>query len=76
VSGQYTNEHLPDLRAKFVEQDLVTPYLNDCKEKRNTQVHIIKGYEFKTELWLKVVYERIKGGVFLMSCSTNHQPYC
>jgi hypothetical protein len=47
-SGQYTNEHLPDLRAKFVEQDLVTPYLNDCKEKRNTQVHIIKGYEFKT----------------------------
>ena len=46
-ANSYSNSHLPDLRAKFVEQVLVVPYLNQCKDVNKPQVHILKGYEFK-----------------------------
>jgi hypothetical protein len=44
-NDQYNNEILPDMRAEFVRQELVLPFLQYC-EKARPEVRILKGYEF------------------------------
>lgn len=43
--GTYNNSLLPDLRAEFVRQVLVLPFLQNCQEY-HPEVKILKGFEF------------------------------
>ena len=44
---KYNNKHLPDLRAKFVKEALVEPFLQECEKPKRIEAHILKGYDFK-----------------------------
>lgn len=50
IDRNYENRHLPDLRANFVKADLIEPFLKDCKDIKNKEIHILKGYEFSREI--------------------------
>lgn len=47
IPDQYTNEHLPDLRAAFFKKDFIDPFLDECWSVGAVDVYIVKGYEFK-----------------------------
>lgn len=55
IPPKYGNQHLPDLRGNFVKVDLVEPFLAQCKDVKNKEIHILKGYEFS-----KDVIDRLK----------------
>jgi hypothetical protein len=42
----YTNQDLPNLRAMFVKENLIAPFLSACNALGNVQVSILEGYEF------------------------------
>lgn len=44
---KYQNEHLPNLRAAFIRQDFVEPFLKDCNPKnKHTKVYVLDGYHY------------------------------
>ncbi len=46
IPVKYNNTHLPDLRAKFVKEVLVEPFLQECEKPKKIETHILKGYDF------------------------------
>jgi hypothetical protein len=48
IQENYTNEELPDLRARFVKEDFVDRLLKHCGSSSETEVHILKGQADKT----------------------------
>jgi flagellar basal body-associated protein FliL len=46
VPEEYTNRDLPNLRAMFVKENLIIPFLSDCNKLGNVQVSILDGYEY------------------------------
>jgi hypothetical protein len=46
VPEGYTNRDLPNLRAMFVKENLIAPFLSNCNTWGNVQVSILEGYEF------------------------------
>jgi hypothetical protein len=44
VGEAYGNEQLANLRAAFVEQDIVRPMLGTCLKEHSTSVRILEGY--------------------------------
>jgi hypothetical protein len=46
VSPAYANKDLPNLRAQFVKEDLIEPFLAGCSTPQNVTTHILDGYEF------------------------------
>jgi hypothetical protein len=46
VPEVYTNQDLPNLRAMFVKENLIIPFLSDCNKLGNIQVSILDGYEY------------------------------
>ncbi len=45
VPENYSNSNLPNLRAMFVKEDLVTPFVSKCDELKGVSVNILDGYE-------------------------------
>jgi hypothetical protein len=48
IKENYTNEKLPDLRARFVKEEFVDRFLKHCGSNAETEVHILKGQADKT----------------------------
>jgi hypothetical protein len=46
VPPTYANKDLPNLRARFVKEDLIDPFLAGCSTPQNVTTHILDGYEF------------------------------
>jgi hypothetical protein len=46
VPQSYTNRDLPNLRAMFVKEDLIDPFLSGCNTSQNVETHILEGHEF------------------------------
>lgn len=46
VPEVYTNRDLPNLRAMFVKENLIAPFLSACNTGGNVRVSILEGYEF------------------------------
>jgi hypothetical protein len=46
VPESYSNRDLPNLRAMFVRDNLIVPFLSACNTWGNVQVSILEGYEF------------------------------
>lgn len=46
ISNPYKNKDLPDLRARFIEDDLIGPVLAQCPGASPANLKILKGYEF------------------------------
>jgi len=46
IPESYTNRDLPNLRAMFVKEDLIAPFLSACNTWGNVQISILEGYEF------------------------------
>lgn len=44
IPEEYSNGHLPELRAKFVEENFIGSFLGRCKGKTETEMHILEGY--------------------------------
>lgn len=44
IPDLYSNEHLPELRARFVTENFIGKFLRRCKTPTETEVHILKGY--------------------------------
>ncbi len=45
ILGPYNNDQLPDLRARFVQDDFVLPYIAECRDVAR-KVRILKGHVF------------------------------
>lgn len=45
--GSYTNKDLPNLRARFVQKELIERSLSSCKGLPNVTSQILEGHEFK-----------------------------
>jgi hypothetical protein len=43
IPNPYTNDDLPDLRARFVREEIIERLLKDCEFSAETEVHILKG---------------------------------
>jgi hypothetical protein len=43
IPKDYTNEYLPDLRARYVKEEFVDRFLTQCDHTAETEVHILKG---------------------------------
>lgn len=48
IKESYTNEELPNLRARFVKEEFVDRFLKHCGSNAETEVHILKGQSDKT----------------------------
>jgi hypothetical protein len=46
VPESYTNRDLPNLRAMFVKENLIAPFLSTCNTWGNVQTSNLAGYEF------------------------------
>lgn len=47
IPQEYENKHLPNLRASFVAQDFIKPFVKSCGNAKNSEIHILDGYEYK-----------------------------
>lgn len=49
IDSNYNNNDLPNLRAKFVMEDLIKPFLHNrnCINSQNIETHILQGYEYR-----------------------------
>lgn len=45
-NGEYSNEHLPNLRAKFVLKDFIKPFIKKCLPHKKIDTYILEGFEF------------------------------
>jgi len=46
VPQNYRNQDLPNLRAMFVKEEMIDPFISQCGHLTAEQVHILEGYEF------------------------------
>lgn len=42
----YQNQDLPNLRAKFIKEEMIDPFISQCGQLTKEQVRILEGYEF------------------------------
>lgn len=54
IQENYTNGELPELRARFVKEEFIDKFLEDCKGNTEVEVHILKGYADNSN----VIHER------------------
>jgi hypothetical protein len=64
IQEDYSNAELPELRARFVKEEFIDRFLEDCNGTTKVEVHILKGYadnsnviyepDRKTEIFINV----------------------
>lgn len=44
IDDKYSNKDLPELRARFVQENFISKFLQSCSGSAETEVHILEGY--------------------------------
>lgn len=46
TKGYYNNQDLPNLRARFLKEDIIEPIIQGCVNPTKPDISILEGYEF------------------------------